>query len=180
MIAALQLASPGHKLCRHCCEEKPLTEFRRRRTGSEDRHAQCNSCRNRKQREQYALQRAKTNGDLVAKAMRKLKGAATYAEVEYFIGSMIEVFGGVQGFAQATWKCFGVAPPGRKLEFFMAMQRAIELSQPPEPDVDAMSDDELDEVFTKQVSELLTENPHVAADALRVLGWSVEPPATVQ
>lgn len=180
MIAALQLASPGHKLCRHCCEEKPLTEFRRRRTGSEDRHAACNSCRNQQARETYAQRRSKKNGNLIAAAMRKLKGAASYAEVEYFVGSMVDAFGGVQGFVVAAWEHFDRAPAGRKLEFFMAMQRLIELSQPPEPDLDSLSDDELEEVFARQVAELLEAQPEVAAGVLRSQGWSVEPPAAAQ
>ena len=173
------LSDAKNKFCGGCLEKRPIAEFRRRRRGGEDRHAACNSCRNRKQRELYALQRAKTKNELVAAAMKKVKRATYSSQVEFVISSLINALGGVENFVEESLRHFNGSPPGRRGDFLLAVVRSIELNERVEVDPDELSDAELEEAFAQQVAELLESQPDVAASVLRAQGWEVSPPAAI-
>lgn len=165
------------KRCTVCCEVQPIGEFRRRRRGSENRHSDCRVCRNRRQRNEYARQKFKRDGNLIAENMQELKGAANFEQVQYLLGRAIGFFGGLENFADA-WEKQTKAEMRRNLggrrasDFFAAVARGHALcNQQHSVALAGLNAEESGERLAKYLLALLTKHPHEAAAGMRKAGW---------
>lgn len=151
------------KTCNACGQEKPLTNFRCRRRGSEERHAQCNECFARYTRNNRKRRRQKD----IAKFTRQVKDLeCSPSAVTALCVVMMRRFGGLSRFAE-LWKAHHdaavAARPGSKLvsDSFKALFRLVEISskeQDKEADFANVSDEDLECFIQEHISRELDAN----------------------
>ena len=118
------------RTCNTCGQEKPITNFRCRRHGSEERHNQCNECFARYTRNNRKRQRQKD----IAKFTRQVKDLErSPSAVTALCVVMIRRLGGLSRFTDA-WKAHFDAAVAARLgsrvvsDCFKAIFRLIEIS----------------------------------------------------
>jgi hypothetical protein len=144
------------KTCTNCWQDKPITEFRRRRRDTEKRHNQCRECFAEYMR-QY---RARATQDSIARFVRELSRSETRpGTMTVMCARMIRRFGGVDRFA-AAWKnhfdAIAMERPHSRLMFqnvnaVMKLVMASDRARQRKPDVldrlppvERMTDEELE------------------------------------
>ena len=88
------------KRCSQCGRDLPLTEFRRRRAGSDRPHADCRTCHRLDARDRRAVQAGRRLNRLAADVHRYRR--ASIGRVVALVGAAIQRFGGLDGFI-AAW-----------------------------------------------------------------------------
>jgi hypothetical protein len=128
----IQTATPIEtRTCTNCWEEKPITDFRRRRRGTEKRHGQCRACYNAYMREHRAARRHR----VVAKLARRVNSNRTNLNrIAAPCNATFRRFGGVGGFCDqwtAHLDAVLVARPGSKAatDSILAIVRLVEVCQ---------------------------------------------------
>ena len=100
--------------CSTCYRRLPIDHFRRRRRDSEERHRQCNTCRNTAERDCRRLIRLHE----VDRFAGEVKRARSQRAIERVCIDMIERFGGVAEFTALWWEAIQAAArrlPGSRL-----------------------------------------------------------------
>jgi hypothetical protein len=90
-------------ICRDCGVKKELSEFRRRKRGSEVRTHQCHSCHAAEERIRTRIRRNKEDRAVARQGMVALKRAKSARQVEAVCNTMIEKFGGINRLCK-VWK----------------------------------------------------------------------------
>jgi hypothetical protein len=90
-------------ICRDCGVKKELSEFRKRKRGSEVRTHQCHSCHAAEERIRTRIRRAKKDRAIAIQGMVSLKRAKSTRQVEAICATMIEKFGGINRLCK-VWK----------------------------------------------------------------------------
>ena len=90
-------------ICRDCGVKKELSEFRRRKRGSEVRTHQCHSCHAAEERIRTRMRRNKKDRTVARQGMAALKRAKSARQVEAVGTTMIEKFGGINRLCK-VWK----------------------------------------------------------------------------
>jgi len=86
------------KICTCCDRRREITDFRRFRRGSEERHSQCNQCR----RTEARLKREQADRQQIVATMRELRRDQTLERMSDFIDELAHQFGGKNQLI-ATW-----------------------------------------------------------------------------
>lgn len=94
-------ATAESKRCSKCTKVKPITEFHRKRKGSEERRSLCVECKKQGERDRCQRTKFKRDGNAVAEGNRELRAAVTIGQVQFLIGEQIGRFGGLAGFMDA-------------------------------------------------------------------------------
>jgi hypothetical protein len=142
------------RLCESCFQVQPLSEFRRRRRGSNHRMRQCRRCHNEFERYRRAAIRARLSKRQIARDLSRVRDAASANRVKALCAAIIRGYGGTEGFAKAWIYCLsqdlrrGGFAALRHLE---ATIRLIQHCEDSKPDYSRMSDQELKQM----VGELL-------------------------
>lgn len=173
-----------HQTCRTCYRRLHVTHFRRRRQGCEDRHRQCNKCRNaadRDRRRQIRLHEV----DRFAGDIRR---ARSQRAIERLCTEMIDHFGGLEAFTSQWWQSIQEAmrksPASRTvLNHFKAileLQTCAEkqretAGEPAGDDLDQMTTQELKDELNVLIREQATE---IVLEALKDLDESNCPSTT--
>lgn len=135
------------RLCESCFHTQPLTEFRRRKRGSEHRMRQCRQCHNEFERYRRAAVRARLGRRRMAKDLSRVRKASSANRVKAVCAEMVRGYGGAEGFAKAWVACLhrdlqrGGAAAIRHLE---ATIRLIQHCEQDRPNYSQMSDEELE------------------------------------
>ncbi len=90
-------------ICRDCGVKKELSEFRRRKRGSEVRTHQCHSCHAAEERIRTRMRRNKKDWAVARQGMAALKRAKSARQVEAVCNTMIEKLGGINRLCK-VWK----------------------------------------------------------------------------
>ncbi len=126
----IRSATPSQmKVCHTCWQTKPLSEFRRRRRGSYERHAECRSCYNRYMRE---YRRSRRNKE-VASFFRQVASPRCSSQAAIALcEAMVRKAGGPEALAR-QWKqeldaARETRPGGQAaLRCFRAVLRLVEI-----------------------------------------------------
>jgi len=145
------------RICIKCGVERPLSEFRRRRSGTEHRHHDCRRCFNEYARERRATRRRK----LIGQGVREIKNPRTSPrKVKLVLAAMMRQFGGLSGFV-TTWKeqfdhAAATKPASKGVwDSIRAINRMAEIADEYQRrwDVSDLSDEELAEALAGVVHE---------------------------
>lgn len=165
------------KRCPVCCEMKPLTEFRRRKSGCEDRHSECDSCRKLRLKQDRDRKKFERDGDEIAKINRELRDAANPQQIAYTLGRAFNFFGNPEDFTDA-WERQTKAEFSRNLggrrssDFFEAVSRVYSLcNQQLSVDLSGLSAEQAAARLTKFLLVLFKECPHEAKRGMMRAGW---------
>jgi hypothetical protein len=135
------------RLCQSCFHTRPLTEFRRRKRGSERRVRQCRRCHNEFERYRRAAVRARLSKRKMARDLSRVRDAASSNRVKALCAEVVRGYGGADGFARAWIACLrGDLQRGgfAALRHLEATIRLIQHCEQDRPDYSQMSDDELE------------------------------------
>ncbi len=171
----------GHKLCEQCLRVKPIDQFRRRYRDREDRQSQCRVCHNRTETLRRCKKRFGKNNSLISKFVLGLKNEADDRRVALLCQTMVSAFGSTEEFVQAWREQVEEArskKPGSKkvLDFFLAVMRMAEYCENQRPKVEYLDDDQLDLAVMRETEDLIRQNPQLAVQCARQIGWTVIPP----
>lgn len=139
------------RLCESCFHTRPLTEFRRRKRGSEQRVRQCRQCHNEFERYRRAAVRARLSKRRIARDLSRVRDASSSNRVKALCAEVVRGYGGAEGFAKAWIACLhgdlqrGGFAAIRHLE---ATIRLIQHCEQDRPDYSQMSDEELETMLT--------------------------------
>jgi hypothetical protein len=174
----------AERVCPKCGEWRPINKFRRRRRGSEEgRHFdECNDCRNAYERRRRVKKRRVTFEKFATTIIQAKRDARKIAGL---IREMAFRFKGLQNLA-AEWKrqidfaCERRRGVSTTLKHFAAIAHIIqvhsELLVASEQDPHEMSDLELDAELAANLQDLIAQQPELAIEVARRLGWTVIPP----
>jgi hypothetical protein len=176
-------AEPKTRVCYDCGLELPLDHFRRRKQGAEARQGRCRLCYNAYMRQYRRHRRVKA----LHRFASRVKSEPSPSRVAALCDGMIVRFGGLEALC-AEWAevANAVVRENRgsraALNVFQAMFRLVEVSnaQPPEPDVVAMSNDQLERHLLECAEAVIRRHPGVALAAAERIGWTVIPPGEDQ
>lgn len=135
------------RLCESCFHTRPLTEFRRRKRGSEHRVRQCRQCHNEFERYRRAAVRARLSKRKMARDLSRVRDASSSNRVKALCAEVVRGYGGAEGFAKAWIACLhgdlqrGGFAAIRHLE---ATIRLIQHCEQDRPNYSQMSDEELE------------------------------------
>jgi hypothetical protein len=133
-------------VCRDCGTTKDATEFRPRRAGCSQRTRQCRACHALTERLRRRAKRSREHRQAVNRDLARLKRAKSARQVALVCESMIQGFGGPEGFAKAWIDCLR-RDMGRgsfaALRHIEATVRLIQHCEANRPDYRSMSDEEL-------------------------------------
>lgn len=135
------------RLCESCFHTRPLTEFRRRKRGSEQRVRQCRQCHNELERYRRAAVRARLSKRRMARDLSRVRDASSSNRVKALCAEVIRGYGGAEGFARAWTACLhGDLQRGgfAALRHLEATIRLIQHCEQDRPDYSQMSDEELE------------------------------------
>lgn len=139
-------AAPS-RLCECCFRTHPLSEFRRRKRGSEHRTRQCRQCHNEFERYRRAAVRARLSKRQMDRDLSRFRDASSSNRVKALCAEVVRGYGGAEGFAKAWITCLhrdlqrGGLAALRHLE---ATIRLIRHCEEDRPDYSQMSEDELE------------------------------------
>ena len=183
----MESSDPVRKFCGHCFITKPIAEFRRRTADGLTRLNQCNSCHSAAERDRRAYKRNKHERRQMRQQLVKLKNAKTNRQVELVCTAMVHEFGGVPGFATHFALYFQRAKRDRglgALRCFEALLRLMEhadaVRAEARTDLGLLSDEDLEREQLRSTQHSIRENPQLAIDAAKQLGWTITPPRTVR
>jgi hypothetical protein len=170
------------KVCTKCFRVRPLSEFRRIRSGQERRHPQCRDCRN-----EYERGRAKRQRD---KAVYKYADAVRTNEDDArkllaATREIFERFRGLEGFGKAWQAAYREAEREGKTYLCVRMLEATmyltaTASELQQENTRTMSDEDLQASVLRNTAVLIRRFPQIAVEAARELGWQVVPPSAAQ
>lgn len=135
------------RLCESCFFTRPLTEFRRRKRGSEHRVRQCRRCHNVFERYRRAAIRARLSKRRMAKDLSRVRAASSANRVKALCAEVVRGYGGAEGFAKAWIACLHRDLQGGGLAALRHLEATIRLIQHCEQDrlnYSQMSDEELE------------------------------------
>ncbi len=94
---------------------------------------------------------------------------------------MVSAFGSTEEFVQAWREQVEEArskKPGSKkvLDFFLAVMRMAEYCENQRPKVEYLDDDQLDLAVMQETEDRIRQNPELAVQCARQIGWTVIPP----
>jgi hypothetical protein len=148
------------KTCNVCGQENPITDFRRRRRGSEKRHNQCRQCFAAYMRDFRRRRRFKTIGRFAT----QLKNESDLGRVVVLCNGMFQKFDGVAGFCRAWKEYIDWACQQRKIlkgviDSFLGIVNLTVICETnrQKPDYSALSAEELDSVVLEYVRRVLAE-----------------------
>lgn len=175
------LTTANAKRCRRCWQVKAIAEFRRRYTGTEDRHTLCRDCFNADVAQRRAKKR---NKELHRFNQQVNRQAQSIAAVIATTAEMIARFGGVDRFATA-WKevldrASADGKPHLVVRGMLTVVNLINAStvlRESGPQPVEMDDDDLCRAMDKSVIRIVQQNPELAISAARRLGWTIMPNA---
>jgi hypothetical protein len=169
------------RICNYCCEYRLITDFRLVRRNGTERHRECRACRARQDAERRERQRAKRDGDRVAKWVTEAKNETDRKRIERLVEFMVKSFGGVHEFA-ALWaaqlkKCVKSNPGSKRAMDGIAvvLKLSEQVSQKPADD-ENVSDEDLARQFNRLVLMMIEDQPESVADAMQRAGWTVTAP----
>ncbi|HJN12876.1 MAG TPA: hypothetical protein QF564_29640 [Pirellulaceae bacterium] len=166
------------KTCRCCFEAQPVTEFRRKRKNSEDRHGQCRLCFNREMSERR-------------KAMRRRKVCTYVREVQavkrdrdrviVLTEELTRGLGGMETIVALFKEVYEEAlAANRSFTAFRVLKTVLDLSivadELRREQLTSLSDEEFEEVRRRAIRDEISENPALAIVAAHELGWMIIPP----
>lgn len=182
--------SEPHRTCRWCNTSKPITEYRiqsREPDGRAYRSHQCRQCHNRVERERSRRKR-KDQRDrrihsklaLVARAKSQRRCVAALAE------SLLEGFGGVEGFAKSWTEAITEATACKRIRAGEALVVFLQwLEEHPEVtmDIRTASDEELERAYRDALAaafiEFLRDHRGIATRLLAQSGFVEAEPSNV-
>lgn len=139
--------------CRTCFRRLHVSHFRRRRRDSEDRHRQCNACRNAAERDRRRQIRLH-DADRFASGVNR---ARSRVAIESLCTLMIDRIGGLERFAELWWEAIQEAvrrSPGSRVVLnhfkaivdllFYAEKQREKAGEPLADDIDRMTKEEID------------------------------------
>ena len=146
MTSHSETVTASSRLCESCFHSQPLTEFRRRKRGSEQRVRQCRRCHNQFERYRRAAIRARISKRRVANDLARVRAAGSSNRVKALCAAMVRGYGGAEGFVDAWLACLR-----RDLDrggfvairHFETTLRLIQHCEEDRPDYRRMSDEEL-------------------------------------
>jgi hypothetical protein len=144
-----QSGSGGIRLCEHCFTPKPLSEFRRRKRGSEHRMRQCRRCHNEAERYRRTAIRARLGKRQMARNLSQVRDAVSANRVKAICAEIVRGYGGTEGFAKAWIACLNCDLPRGGLAALRHIEATIRLIQHCEtdrPDFGRMTDQELEDL----------------------------------
>lgn len=141
-----EIPTPPVRLCETCFHTRPLTEFRRRKRGSEHRMRQCRWCHNEFERYRRAAVRARLSKRKMARDLSRVRDASSSNRVKALCAEVVRGYGGAEGFARAWITCLhGDLKRGgfAALRHLEATVRLIQHCEQDRPDYSQMSEQEL-------------------------------------
>ena len=148
-----EIPEASARLCEYCFSTQPLSEFRRRKRGSEHRVRQCRQCHNEFERYRRAAARVRLSKQKIARDLSRVRDASSANRVKALCAEIVRGYGGSEGFVRAWIACLhgdllrGGFAALRHLE---ATMRLIQHCEQDRPDYSQMSDEEL-EVMLKSL-----------------------------
>lgn len=139
-------AAPS-RLCESCFHNQPLTEFRRRKRGAEQRVRQCRQCHNEFERYRRAAVRARLSKRRMARDLSRVRDASSSNRVKALCAEVVRGYGGAEGFARAWTACLhGDLQRGglAALRHLEATVRLIQHCEQDRPNYSQMPDEELE------------------------------------
>lgn len=107
------------KVCKGCAEAWPITEFRLRRRGGEDRMNLCRICHNDRERERRQAKERALQHSVAEDYVRRLIRREGNADEATVIAA--RQLGGVKQLSRAVGEYLRVAPPSVNLGYFKWM-----------------------------------------------------------
>jgi hypothetical protein len=167
--------------CKHCSQLRPITEFRRMRTGQERRHTVCRECRKRLRREETRLQREKI-AHRYAQRVNRLAAEEKYNAIMAVTTEMIARFQGLDGFVQC-WKAAVDAAAKKGKDHLVCRSllavanlattcSVLQATANPSGQVD---DEDLRRQFEEIAVRVIAQHPELALRAALKLGWELRP-----
>ena len=166
------------RVCTQCQRTKPVTNFRRVRTGSERRRNQCNDCNTRYMRRFRANKRL----NRLRRGITPISwSSARPRDIELAITMMIKSFGGLARFC-CEWK-LAIEDATQNgdhkfaLQSFSAIARltAICSSLNQESDLADLSDNELSDYLSDVLVQQMASQPDRAVTMFKEMGWELRP-----
>jgi hypothetical protein len=167
------------KRCRRCQQIRPLDQFRRRYTGTENRHALCKACFNEDAAQRRATKRFKTLHEHNKRINRQ---AQSVAIVVAATAEIVGRFGGVDGFVTAWKEALDRASADGKphlvvrgMSMVVHLINTCETIRESGPQPDELDDEDLRWEMERCVTRIVQQNPELAISAARRLGWTIAP-----
>lgn len=158
----------GVRRCIHCCQEKPIEQFRKIRADRPGRRGECNGCHREAERKRTQNGPRKENGMAIQKAAAEICQVNSVKRIMGIVEAMVQRFGGPEGLA-AEWKqVYDQAE--RDKRYRRASHQLIGTMKLLETSAEL----KLQRARFLEQEELTDE--YTAAPALRNLGWTVAPP----
>ena len=169
----MKTESESSRHCSACHQSKPLTDFRRRRAGSEHRHWTCRRCHARHEREREKAKRC-------GKAIRLAKNFIDVDHpdtVQYLSASVVQSMGGIRRFAAVFREAIDEASRrGNHATVCRTILGLVSLMAHSQPKVEELSDRQLEATIRRSLIDLISEDPEIVIMAAEGLGWKVEKP----
>ena len=144
------------RLCEACFLVRPLGDFRRRKSGKEQRVRQCRRCHNAFERCRRAAIRAKGSQRRLARDLAGVRDAASASRLKALCAAMVKGYGGTEGFVHVWLSSLqrdltkGGLAALRHLE---ATLRLIQHCERARPDYSRMSDEQLLDLASRQATD---------------------------
>ena len=168
------------KICAACSERLPITEFRRRYSGREERHAKCRRCFNAELRGRRAARRRGQFYHFETEVLRTRSDAV----LARLVVGMTRRLGGEDAFVAQWWECLDRAHKEGKTHLsirgFLACQKMWVAAERMKPPFNQLTAEERTEMVRAEAAKLIKEHPEVVRIVAEMEGWQFAPPPGVQ
>ena len=181
-ITRMSVDAADSRLCSQCVKSKPITDFRRRSRDGTDRLSQCRDCHNQAEANRRSAKRANQINRRTAQCLRQISDERDNARLQLLTGVMMQQVGGVEGLF-SDWVDFHIRAMESRgyaaaFRSFEALGRMLLYCEQTRPKPDDMELEDLEGELSARLTRAIQQNPKIAVDDLRELGWTVIPPGT--
>lgn len=177
------LSDEAVRVCLNCAEIKPDTDFRRRYRDRPDRLNTCNSCHAAHQRERRARRRQQQQGMEIQKFATAYCSTRDQKRRQLILKIAIQSAGGFSQFLR-SWNDI-ISTMISEKRYSPRLLRLYELIFELMRDDDErnrealkhLPDDDLQGLVHSQLKAAIQQDPQLAIDAAKRLGWSLTPTA---
>jgi hypothetical protein len=159
------------RLCRTCCQPKPLAEFRRRSPNSDARFRECRACHAAAERRRRQAAKSRTDREVVAKTVQAVARDRNCHRIEFLVQRAANACGGFDRLAAEFHRQFEAAQrrPGGPSSL-LAMTALLNLLR----HMDARQPAS-DRSVAERIVQLICDQPQQFAAVLRQQGWTAIP-----
>ena len=168
------------KICTACSKRLPISEFRRRFSGQEERHGKCRLCFSAELRGRRAARR---RGEFYHFETELLR-ARNDQQLARIVRGMVRRLGGEDALAEQWHQCFERARVQHKDHLVMrghlAMWKTWGAAERMKPPFGQLTAEERTEIVRAEIAKIIDEHPEaVLLVAATMPGWTVIPPPGV-